>query len=254
MRVLVFGAQSHIGFALCERLLEEGVEVMAFFLDPPTEINRRLLEERLMLVGRNALFQASFSQERWQAEQIDIVIHCMDNGQDETLIERKRGCLKKSVEIATEYTRQFVLITSDTLHINDQRYLENHLKTYSIIKLPKLFGPFQPPEEPIHQFLISYLSNKQETLVIEEPILFIKDAVNAIIEMIGKFETGKVYSFLSELKNEEFEAFSVELKMNAMRIIDDESIRCSIKNQTTIEMGLIEQLSCIKAYKEIYQI
>ncbi len=254
MRVLVVGAQSHIGFALCERLLEEGVEVMAFFLDPPTEINRRLLEERLMLVGRNALFQGSFSQERWQAEQIDIVIYCMDSGQDETLIERKRGCLKKSVEIATELTRQFVLITSDTLHINNQRYLENHLKTYSIIKLPKLFGPFQPPEEPIHQFLISYLSNKQETLVIEEPILFIKDAVNAIIEMIGKFETGKVYSFLSELKNEEFEAFSVELKMNAMRIIDDESIRCSIKNQTTIEMGLIEQLSCIKAYKEIYQI
>lgn len=248
MRVMVFGAQSHIGYALCEKFLEEGVKVGAIFLEPSAKMSKLLLEERIMLIGRNALFQKFSLEDEWRNEECTHVIYCKEAGYDQG-----QRCFEKSVERAAETKSDYFYVTSAADQIDDvHRYLETSLTFYSIFKLPRLFGPFQPPEEPLHQHLISYLRGQNRTLIIEEPILFIKDAVESLAELIGNSEHGKVYSFLSELKEEKVESYSVELKMNATEKANDESIRHSITNQTTIEKGLFDQLSCIKAYREIY--
>ncbi|HZH61424.1 MAG TPA: hypothetical protein VEY70_18020 [Metabacillus sp.] len=247
MRVMVFGAQSHIGFALCEKFLEEGVEVGAIFLESSAKMNKLLLEERMMLIGRNALFQKFSLEDEWRNDECTHVIYCKEAGHNQD-----QRCFEKSVERAAETKSQYFYVTSAANQIDDDHQHFKTLTFYSIFKLPRLFGPFQPPEEPIHQHLASFLTGQKRTLIIEEPILFIKDAVETLVELIENCEHGKVYSFLSELKKEEIESFSVELKMNATETANDKSIRHSITNQTTIEKGLFDQLSCIKAYREIY--
>jgi|GEM_PF-6824185 len=247
MRVMVFGAQSHIGFALCEKFLEEGIEVGAIFLKPSTKMSELLLEERMMLIGRNALFQEFSLEDEWRNEEYTHVIYCKEAGhiQDQC-------CFEKSVEKAAETETNYFYVTSAANQLDDDHQHLKTLKLYSIFKLPRLFGPFQPPEEPIHQHLASFLTGEKRTLIIEEPIIFIKDAVETLAKLITNSDHGKVYSFLSELKEEKIESFSVELKMNAIEKANDKSIRHSITNQTTIEKGLFEQFSCIKAYREIY--
>lgn len=247
---MVFGAQSHIGFALCERFLEEGKEVCAIFLDCSSKRKKLLLEERLMLIGRNALFQEFSLEDEWRNEAVTHVIYCKEESHDQDQI-----CFKKSVEEAFETKSHYFYVSPATIQREGEyQHLQSTLTSYSIFKLPRLFGPFQPPEEQIHQHLHSFLSDQKKSLIINEPLVFITDAAETIVEIIGKGEYEKVYSFLSELKDGKIESVSVELKMNATEKAQDESIRLSLLTKTPIEEGLLKQLSCITAFKGIYEL
>ena len=250
MQVMVFGAQSHIGFALCEKFIEEGIEVCAILLNTSTKVRKRLLEERLMLTGRNALFREFSIEDNWRNEKATHVIYCKEDGHDQDQL-----CYDKSVERAVETKSDYFYVTPATIDIEErQQQLETTLQSYSIFKLPKLYGPFQPPEEKVHQHLMSILSGEKRTLTIKEPLLFITDAAETLVDIINKDEYKKVYSFLSELKDVTIDSVSVELKMNATKEGDDESVRYPIVNKISIEKGLFEQISCIKVYREIYEL
>ena len=250
MRVKVFGAQSHIGFALCEKFLEEGIEVCAIFLDCSIKKKKLLLEQRLMLIGRNALFQEFSLEDERRNEAATHVFYCKDESHDQDQI-----CFKKSVEEALETNSHFFYVTPANIKgEGEYQQLQSTLTSFSIFKLPKLYGPFQPPEEKIHQHLHSFLSDQRKSLIINEPLVYITDAAETIVEVIGKGEYEKVYSFLIELKEEEIKSLSVELKMNATQSAEDESSGITLLAKTSIEEGLLEQLSCIKTYRGIYEL
>ncbi|WP_226530458.1 hypothetical protein [Metabacillus niabensis] len=247
MRVMVFGAQSHIGFAICEKLLEEGIEVCGIFLDSTSEMRKLLLEERMLLIGRNALFHELTLDDDWRNIEATHVIYCKEKSDDQDLL-----CFEKSVETAVETRSHYFYVAPDPRQIEeDDQYHTSTLESYTLFNLPGLYGPFQPPEEKIHQHLKSCVAGQKNTLIINEPIIFITDAAETIVEIIEKGNYQKVYSFLCEQKDETIESVSVEVKINAK---ETESDGYRIMNKTSIEKGLLEQISCIKMYKEIYGI
>ncbi len=250
MRVMVFGAQSHIGLALCEMFIEDGIEVCAILLDCPTKRAKLLLEERMMLIGRNALFQYFYLEDEWNNESATHVMYCKEDGHNQDQL-----CFKRSVTKALGTNSYYFYVSPATIQREgDFRHLQSTLPFYSIIELPKLYGPFQPPEEQIHQHLYSFLTGQKESLIIHEPLVFINDAAETIVEIMRENEYENVYSFLSELRDEKIESFSVELKMNATEKAQVESNKRSLVKKTSFEEGLLKQLTFIKAYRGIYEI
>jgi nucleoside-diphosphate-sugar epimerase len=260
-RVIVFGAHSYIGFGLCERLLSEGVEVIGILLKPEKLINKKLLEERLMLIGRNALFQTTECYERKEEEDtVDMIIYCCDDGVESSLIEQDRMNVVKSVKLAKELTVPYLFISSRNntdkglreKHINFcHDYIKEKINFCAFFQLPILFGPFQPPTETIHQFLVNYINDQKEILIVDEPLLYIQDAIDGIWELLGEFEQGKTYSFLSNVKKEKETSFSLELQMNVGNDQDDRIEAYFIKNPTTLEKGLKAQAEFIEKYRTI---
>ncbi|MGM0874602.1 MAG: hypothetical protein ACQEWV_07315 [Bacillota bacterium] len=261
-RVIVFGVHSYIGFGLSERLLNEGVEVKGILLMPKNRINKQLVEERLMMVGRNALFQTKECCERTNDDDdsVDMIIYCCEDGVESSLIEQDRKNVMKSVELAKELNVPYVFISPRNKTDNGLRkdhikfcelYLNENLETRTLIQLPILFGPFQPPSERIHQFLVNYVNGQENVLIVDEPILFIQDAVDAIWDLLGKVEKGKSYSFLSELKQEKESSFLIEVQLNLDIAKDDRNEKYLIKEPTTIEKGLEAQVAFIEKYRDI---
>ncbi|MBO1511629.1 NAD(P)-dependent oxidoreductase [Metabacillus bambusae] len=259
-RVIVFGAHTFVGFALCERFVNEGVEVKGVLLKSSNLINKRLVDERLMMVGRNALFQTTETYERSDYENtVDMIIHCCDDGDETILIDQDRKLLLKSVEVSNELQVPHVFISTvnreDKVLRNKhltfcEQYLSENKENRMSVHLPILFGPFQPPTEKIHQFLVND-NNENEILIIDEPILFIQDAVNAIFDLLSKFQHGKTYSIQSELKQNEKSPFSIKLKVNPEDFNDCRSEKYLIKKPTSIEKGLRAQKEFIEKYSEI---
>ncbi|OAS83878.1 MULTISPECIES: NAD(P)-dependent oxidoreductase [Metabacillus] len=259
-RVIVFGAHTFIGFALCERIVNEGIEVKGVLLESSDLIKKRLIDERLMMVGRNALFQTTETYERSDYENtVDMIIHCCDDSEETTLIDQDRKLLHQSVEVSNELHVPHVFISTMKRVDKDLRnkhvsfceqYLSENKEKRMLVHLPILFGPFQPPTEKIHQFLVK--DNKEnEILIIDEPILFIQDAVNAIFDLLSNFQQGKTYSIHNDLKQNLKSAFLIKLKVNPECFNDCRSEKYLIKKPTSIEKGLKAQKEFIEKYSEI---
>lgn len=259
-RVIVFGAHTFIGFALCERIVNEGIEVKGVLLESSDLIKKRLIDERLMMVGRNALFQTTETYERSDYENaVDMIIHCCDDSEETTLIDQDRKLLHQSVEVSNKLHVPHVFISTMKRVDKDLRnkhvsfceqYLSENKEKRMLVHLPILFGPFQPPTEKIHQFLVK--DNKEnEILIIDEPILFIQDAVNAIFDLLSNFQQGKTYSIHNDLKQNLKSAFLIKLKVNPECFNDCRSEKYLIKKPTSIEKGLKAQKEFIEKYSEI---
>lgn len=54
---LIIGADEFLGLSLCERMMDEGVHVDVILDEPEDKTRQLYLEERLMWLGRNGLFQ-----------------------------------------------------------------------------------------------------------------------------------------------------------------------------------------------------
>jgi len=259
--VMVFGAHSYIGFSLIEKFLEEGVEVTGIFTEPNRDDQKNLLNERLMLIGRNAFFQAEFSSRHLTEEdQADVILFCFDMVEKE--LEKEEFI--NAIQLAKKHKTQFLLIGSNVIHPNKDKnphietrlgYLSEQLDHYSVLLFPSLYGPFQPEEEKIHQHLLAYIDNKQTSLNIEEPIMYIEDATNAVWTYMDELQQGKMYSFVSELNDDETNSFSVEIKMNETSSkMDDVFEKQVLHSTTSIEKGLEQQLDTIIRFQDIYKL
>lgn len=260
-RVIVFGAHSYFGFSLCERFISESVEVAGIFLKPGNRINKRMLDERLLLVGRNALLQIMDSYEqKGDDDTVDMIIYCCDDGVEASLLEQDRKNLIKSVELAKEMNVPHCFILSKNNgeeHLRKEHgqfcvdYVRQNLDTCTILHLPLLFGPFQPLNERIPQFLMNDVSGQKDVLFLDEPVLFIDDAVHAVYDLVEKLELGSTYSFLPELKKdaEPSQPLGIQVKMGDSK--KERHEQYIIKVPTSLEEGLKEQIEFIEKYKEL---
>ncbi|MDQ0232293.1 hypothetical protein [Metabacillus malikii] len=197
--VVVFGAQTFIGFSLCERLTEEGIHVNAVLLKSNDDWRRKLLEERLMMVGRNALFKVTCIEEITEDDSFDYLIYCSENGDDLSVLETDKDLCKRAAQlvdsknVAAYYFSNF---SNNDIHMKHSFAIEKHLllsnRNWSIIKLPMLYGPFQPSPD-IKQYLDSN----------DESMLYIEDAVRECYQLLkGNQFPGKVI-FLSSKQSEQ---------------------------------------------------
>ncbi|MGM7719562.1 hypothetical protein [Metabacillus sp. Hm71] len=257
--VIVFGTHSYVGFAICERLINEGIEVKGIYSSPTNPINKHLLNERFMMIGRNALFRKVEGYEASEEENsADMIIHCCDDGIEAPLIAKDRKQLAISVNLAKKLKIPYVFITSDNNGQDGLRkehmefceqYVSSHLESCTTFRLPVLFGPYQPITEEIHQFLMK--DQREAVLHINEPILFIEDAVNTIWELLEVSVQGKDYVLQSEMKQEKVSLASMEIQLNASKRHNKGSETYLIKEITSLEEGLKAQLEFIKKYRNI---
>ena len=260
-RVIVFGAHSYFGFGFCERLISESVEVNGIFLKPRNLINKQMLDERLLLIGRNALLQTMNVYERADNDDVsDMIIHCCDDSVEPSLLEQDRQNLMISVELAKELNVPYYFITSrnnaeERLRREHSKFCEDYLKenleTCTILQLPLLFGPFQPPTESIPQFLTNYIRYPRDVLFVDEPLLFIEDAINAVYDLLENLESGNTYSFLPDLEKEDTPSVLLGIQMKMDDSKKDRNGKYVIKVPTNLEKGLEEQVAFIEKYKEI---
>jgi nucleoside-diphosphate-sugar epimerase len=260
-RVIIFGVHSYIGFGLCERLISEGVEVKAILSKPKDTYQRKMLEERLLMIGRNALLHITNVYEKTDDDnEIDMILHCCDDSREDSLMKEDRVNVKKSVELAQLLSIPYVYIASRNQDEKDTRkehikycenYLNEHLKTRSYIKLPCLYGPFQPSTERIHQYLVDHEKHKNNLLIIDEPILFIQDAIQSIWGLLENVKSGTTYFIHADVKQEKESSFLLEFRKNEYFPKHDENETIYMKESTSIEEGLMDQATCIEKFNQI---
>lgn len=164
----VFGVQTHIGFLLCESFINDGTEV-----DAVITRNDDLLEERMMMIGRNAFLNV---HNGFDSDQVKLnskfIYYCCDHELKEDDLEQ----LKRSLAFAKERKIPFILVTSYEVLHNDEKIVNEHDKTceynvikelneqfpYKIVRLPVL----DDNKEEIVKTLISYMKEDEYAKII----------------------------------------------------------------------------------------
>jgi len=193
--VLVFGAHTFLGFSLCEKFVNEGIEVVAELLEVKNDLHKNLLEERLFMVGRNALFHIRSKEESLNLEFVDLIIYCCDDSKDRELLAQDREQIKYAVEMSKALQVPLVFISTYSSNVEKQKH-RKHCEHYflakldkvTIFKLPCVYGPFQP----------IVTSGSKYMLEERNFIIFIKDAVEAIYKLLENIHHGKTYYILCE--------------------------------------------------------
>ncbi len=122
---LIIGADEFLGLSLCERLMDEGVHVDVILAEPEDKTRQLYLEERLMWLARNGLFQ--------------IIEKIGEKEYDRICVQYGSGCLpEKRAE-----PLYWIVYSEDhgDWEKNGQR------DTAKAIILPPLYGPWTEAKE-----------------------------------------------------------------------------------------------------------
>ncbi len=198
-KVVVTGALGFIGFSLCQRLVERGIEVIGIdgMID---ERLKALYEEKLLWIGRNSLFQ--FISHRIEdmedleemMKEVDVVYHLAAA----TSRDRNWGLLRTTIEDNVGVTGKMInacgskvklIFTSSTQVYGERtgvitektplnpitpysltkmaaesliisKSREENL-SYVIFRLPTIYGPWQRVDMTYCQLIAQHLSNKK---------------------------------------------------------------------------------------------
>ncbi|MBM7604093.1 nucleoside-diphosphate-sugar epimerase [Metabacillus crassostreae] len=242
-RVIIFGAQTYFGICLCERLLEEGIEVKVVLFDREISETRALVEDRLLYIGRNALLEIndSYYRESEEDREADLVIYC---GEEEHQDEFE--LLQDSINTANLLNSRFLYINSHHVH-NGYQELVAILNEHSMLILPTIYGASLSSSNRINKALIQYLKNEKQEIVIEDHVLSIIDAVEATYNLLENLER-KFYTFSMK------KGLNPENSLPIRFVEDKENLKKKIKGICTIEVessvsieeGLLKQISYLK--------
>ncbi|UOK58829.1 NAD-dependent epimerase/dehydratase family protein [Bacillus sp. OVS6] len=187
-KALIAGFGQFVGFALCSRLLEEGIGVDGYMNKYQDDQEQKIAEEKMMLIGRNALFENISSIT--EAKENDVIFYCI---QDPTDQENRLdlNLLRDCADLSIKQKIPFILISSaevfgemqkeiekDTVPVPSTENGKAHLKQeseirelfgeseqFKIVRIPGLYGPWQPQSSFIHQSIISELTGKNQQLM-----------------------------------------------------------------------------------------
>lgn len=201
-KAVVTGALGFIGFHLCQRLLEEGIEVTAIdSLDRSGE-----KEERLDMFGRNALFTwvdpRSGGNELQEAfERCDVCFQLWALPPAELQKGGGQGCFAETVTAAGRFPSSklpFLVFVSSTevygsqsgevketaatepttsrgtMNLASEAFLENTDFPLAVLRICEVYGPLQSTKGSIHQ-LIEGGSPQQDV----DDLVYIDDAIAA---------------------------------------------------------------------------
>lgn len=212
-KVLITGVMGFIGFHLCQRLLNDCIEVIG--IDSMEGIyDQKIFEEKWMFIGRNANFH--FYEESLEQlplkkllNDVDVVYHLAstrDEGHElETVKQKNEEIAKKLVESCRENSR---LIFPSTIEVYGKQTGEitektptNPISSYGIAKLaeesvilrekanviilrlPTVYGPWQPQNMALHRLLFANITGTEANISDENStidLLHVDDVVESL--------------------------------------------------------------------------
>ncbi|OCA89980.1 hypothetical protein F7984_04845 [Pradoshia sp. D12] len=200
---IVLSPYSFVGFEICNRLMEEGVEVIG--VDLPVLVDPKEKEEKELFLGRNSNFKV---------KKHDQVINEIKDGYFFYITDMDNECekwLEYVEKIPKKIEDTFIYVGMDKEGLVNKD-IPNRVDTTII--LPTVYGPWQPENTVFYNclsqsqfpFELYDLENKRDAI-------YISDAITAIFE-ISKFEHG-IYQVQSDIK----EHWHLLLKELGYRII-----------------------------------
>ena len=279
-RVLIVGALTFVGYHLVNKMLAEEVEVYGFdFAD--FESMSKISEEKLFLIGRNALFTYSSirDENEWRAVEkghFDAAYFCLCEPNQQSGFRNERIILQylKRVTHMCEKNKVKLNVISSIEIGNEEEESENkrlftkveeEIKKggfpYHIFRVPALYGPWQPVFMSYHQLILSELAQNECPFVPYEKgsdILYVEDVCEYLWERGTDLEKLGVYNLISGKKNlwekgmtllhadDKWSQHTEEAKRAAIESV-------CIRKNTPLEFGLNKQLTHLKKYKKLYE-
>ncbi|WP_100404880.1 NAD-dependent epimerase/dehydratase family protein [Bacillus solitudinis] len=216
-KVMVTGGLGFIGFHLCQRLLEEGIEVIAIDEMPVDRCHEQ--EEMQMRLGRNALFQ--LIENKLEdidlsniLRNIDVVFHLAAQTKYDGKWPRLAEMIENNVKVTTKLieacSNKTRIIFASTIEVYGERpgsitertptnptspygitklaseiILEKEAKkkeiNYIILRLPTVYGPWQRSDMTFQKLL---LGEEVDTVSVDRSILdvvYVDDVIDAFI-------------------------------------------------------------------------
>ncbi|QNG59596.1 NAD(P)-dependent oxidoreductase [Bacillus sp. PAMC26568] len=280
-KVFIAGIGQFVGFALCNHLLEEGVQVAGYMKKQEDKQKQNIAEEKMMLIGRNALFERLESLKENNA--YDAVFYCMTDPADR-VNENNSYFLKQCTNLSIQQNIPFILVSSTEVFGDKQTVIEKETvpvpttengkshfrqeaevqtlfgetKLYRIVRIPGLYGPWQPVNMYVHQCIMSSLTGvKSNEIKSEETrdLIFIDDAVSSLLDIVKLNLYGGTVIHLSSMKNQwnqVAELFSEKLPGDSVFSLSKDIIHV-VKNSVSLKEGIQMQKEWIKQNLYIYQ-
>ncbi|CAI8754008.1 MULTISPECIES: NAD-dependent epimerase/dehydratase family protein [Bacillus] len=279
-RVLIIGALSFVGYHLVNKMLAEEVEVYGLdFAD--LESMSKVSEEKLFLIGRNDLFMYSSIRDEsgWktvETDQFDAAYFCLCEPNRQSGFRNERiilqylkrvihMCERKQVKLnvlsSIEMANVQDLSENKRLFMKVEEEVEKANIRYSILRVPILYGPWQPSFMTYHRLILSELMEKEYELLQNEngaDLLYVEDVCEYLWEKGKTIENLGVYNMISGKENlweKGIILLNAEHKVKkTVKEVKREEIKsiCIVKN-TPLEFGLNKQLTHLKRYKELYE-
>ncbi|MFY4774330.1 NAD-dependent epimerase/dehydratase family protein [Metabacillus sp. RGM 3146] len=278
--ICIFGIHTFLGYALCEKYLQEGIPVYGIYEPPRTEQEKEEFEEKMMLIGRNALLQTALYEKDFPLydESPTLVYYVPEDKEKADQVNEKK--LSRLLDWVKSKELAFILISSlevfgkkqkkiakDTIPVPDTDRGKQYLKLEQMVssafeekdshfvsfRLPLLYGPWQPKHYAFQSVLLN------ETAAIEEDtreILFIKDAVNAIVKTdLFSFDKGAHLYVSSGKENEWAKAAEIlDIESSLSQSIDlPQDLVIPLQETTPVEKGIQLQRVHNEQYKMLYE-
>lgn len=266
-KIMVVGALGFIGYELSLLLMEEDVEVIAVDSSNLDDV----LELKLDEVGRNSLFhfQTDLNDHH---HNIKAVVYCCgeENGDNhldtyEYFTKCLSFCEEREVKLVLVSSHKVFgsvkgKITEDTPVLPDNEYgvkkveqekilIQNSKEnSFMIIRIPQLYGPWQPANQWIHQQLSKDYTNIYGDHLCKD-LLFIRDAVQGIIMCLEKEFTNEIIHLGSGMMKQAYKAARLIGGLDSKKRCEDFQLikiekaeqRLEYSPKTSIKHGIQEQ-------------
>lgn len=278
--VCIVGAFTFTGYNLVEKMISEGIEVYGIDFDEREKM-QKIDEEKLYLIGRNALFSYHSLQEDegWQAieeHEIDAVYVCLyepnrrTGFRDEQIglqyIKRmSRLCKRKGIKLVVLSSAEVDDLQSNSENKMFFARIEEQVKKnsehYSILRVPAVYGPWQPSFMAYHQLMLCDVMNREKVSTIEEShfdLLYVEDVCSCLYR--SGIKDVNVGTYVIGSGEERLWEKGMERLQSAMQLASPLPIKnreprqmIFIEKGVTLDEGLQKQKRHIKRYKELYE-
>jgi hypothetical protein len=255
-KVIIYGTYDFLGFSLCEKLLDAGIQVCGIPLNE--EYSEDFLEEKKLLIGRNANFQEKtlesedipFLDESFEAKTVTVIsFYDIYYSREDPFITYEKIVTNICKQHNHHSIGQLIcLFPIGFIHDFPKALITqiNRLKDQKIqlknIYIPTVFGPWQPSAFLFQQYLLKEYLNSEPKLDNREftsDAIYIKDIIDTIIQLMDSEE--KVDCLIQSSSQDQWLKGANHLKVEEM---DTKKQELEIKSAS-------EQIKIIKVNESI---